>query len=281
MPTTLPHGLTLGAIVKRDSSLDALCLKNASSNPSSSKTAHDLLSSLPPGSLIGTSALRRTAQLRKNYPHLHFAICRGNVPTRLAKLNTPASYPGTPDFAALILAAAGLRRLGLDAHISAYMDGSVEGGRCLGAVGQGAIGVEVREGDERVMKWVEKLNDRPTRLACLAERSLMRTLEGGCSVPIGVQSTWKGEGMLELEGIVVSIDGREAVEAVADMNVSGDEEAEELGRRVAKALVEKGAGRILDVINEDRRKQQEAAEAKIGDPKKYVEKQAQNEASVG
>jgi hydroxymethylbilane synthase len=282
MPTTLPPGLILGAILKRDSPLDALCMKNAHSLPSpSTPTADDLLSALPPGSLIGTSSLRRTAQLRRNYPHLRFAICRGNVPTRLAKLNTPAEYPGTPDFAALILAAAGLRRLGLEDRISAYLDGSVSGGRCLGAVGQGAIGVEVREGDERVMRWVERLNDGPTRRACLAERSLMRTLEGGCSVPIGVQTRWKGESVLELEGIVVSVDGSEAVEAAADMNVSSDEDAEELGRRVAKALVEKGAGKILDVINEDRRKQQEAARAKIGDAQKYVEQQAQSEASVG
>jgi hydroxymethylbilane synthase len=114
----------------------------------------------------------------------------------------------------------------------------------------------------------------------MAERSLMRTLEGGCSVPIGVKTTWSDSGKLELNGIVVSIDGIEAVDASATATINSDEEAEELGKTVAKGLVQKGASKILDVINEERRKQQEDAKAKIGDPKAFVEKQSEGSATT-
>lgn len=103
----------------------------------------------------------------------------------------------------------------------------------------------------------------------------MRTLEGGCSVPIGVESAWSDGGKLELRGIVVSIDGNEAVETSASATVNSDQDAEDLGKTVAKDLVQKGASKILDVINEERRKQQEDAKMKIGDPKAFVQKQSE------
>jgi hydroxymethylbilane synthase len=272
MPTTLPPGLTIGAILKRDSPLDALCIKFPQTSTSYT-SAHALLSSLPPNALIGTSSLRRTAQLRRKYPQLLFDICRGNLPTRLAKLDNPKSFDNCPEFTALILAAAGLRRIGLENRITTYLDGSVEGGSCLYAVGQGAIGVEIRANDERVRGLIDPVNDRDTRWACMAERSLMRALEGGCSVPIGVESTWSEGGLLKLKGIVVSIDGSEAVDTEGAAVISSDEQAEELGKKIAKALVEKGANKILDVIIEERKKQQEETLARIGDPKAYIEQQ--------
>lgn len=168
-----------------------------------------------------------------------------------------------------------MHRLGLKDRVSAYLDGSAQNGRCLYAVGQGAIGVEIREGDERVKTLIDRLNHTPTRWACMAERSLMRTLEGGCSVPIGVESAWSDGGKLELRGIVVSIDGNEAVETSASATVNSDQDAEDLGKTVAKDLVQKGASKILDVINEERRKQQEDAKMKIGDPKAFVQKQSE------
>lgn len=273
MPTSLPDGMKLGAILKRASPQDALILKTGVSP--SGKSAHAILSAMPAGSIIGTSSLRRTAQLRRAYPQLSFAICRGNLGTRLSKLDTPSKWADNPEFAALVLAAAGLERIGLGDRISALLEGSVEGGSCLYAVGQGAIGVEIREGDKRAEKLIASLNHQATAWACKAERSLMRTLEGGCSVPIGVETTWTDDRTLQLRGIVVSIEGDELVEAIEHMSVADDEIAEELGRRVAKALVDKGAGRILDIINEEKRTTQEEAKKKIGgDIKAYVEKTA-------
>ncbi|KAF2396868.1 porphobilinogen deaminase [Trichodelitschia bisporula] len=250
MPTSLPEGMAIGAILPREDPRDVLILP--ASNSSAPRSAHDILSSLPEGSVIGTSSLRRIAQLRRRYPQLAFANMRGNVGTRLAKLDSPSAEAGAPEggFAGLIMAAAGLLRLDLGNRISAYLSGA-EGGMWH-AVGQGAIGVEVREDDERVKKLLEPLRCSRTERACYAERALMRALEGGCSVPIGVETDWEGE-KLRLDAVVVALDGTEAVEAVEVAEVGSLEEAEELGRRVAAVLVEKGAGKILDVINEKRK----------------------------
>jgi len=177
MPTQLPPNMIIGSILPRDDARDALVV-----HPSLS-TRYKTLSSLPAESVIGTSSLRRMAQLKRLHPHLRFADCRGNVGTRLAKLDATDSQ-----YAALILAAAGLRRLGMTERITAYL--SSENGGLLHAVGQGAIGVEIRSEDQATKDLLAKVGDEPTTRACLAERSLMRTLEGGCSVPIGVETTW-------------------------------------------------------------------------------------------
>jgi hydroxymethylbilane synthase len=265
MPTTLPPNLILGAILTREDPRDALVLK-ANSPYATTSSATEILKSLPPGSIIGTSSLRRSAQLKRLYPQLVFANARGNVPTRVQKLDAPESFTDqeVPKYTALVLAAAGLIRLGLGGRISAFLS-SKEGG-VLHAVGQGGIGVEMRGGDEAVWKVLGGLSDKRTWWACLAERALMRALEGGCSVPIGVETEWSekegGDAVLLLRGIVVSLEGDEAVEAEETTTVGSDEEAEGLGKKVADVLVQKGAGKILAFINQGREKEQEELKAK-------------------
>jgi len=125
----------------------------------------------------------------------------------------------------------------------------------LYAVGQGALGLECREGDERVLNVLKSIDHRPTNLAGSAERSIMRTLEGGCSVPIGVETTWIGEpseNKLRLKATVVSLDGKQGVDGEITETIRTVEEAEALGRKLAAELVEKGAQKILDVINSAR-----------------------------
>ncbi|KAF2432415.1 porphobilinogen deaminase [Tothia fuscella] len=251
MPTQLPTTLSIGAIFPREDPRDALVLSPSLLAPSmtpSQTNAHDILNSLPKGSIIGTSSLRRSAQLKRSYPHLDFADVRGNVPTRLRKLDDPSSFTDqvVPQYAALILAAAGLMRLGLGDRITKLLSKN-EGG-CLHAVGQGAIGVEVRTRDENTKALIKKLGCWDTTRACLAERSLMRTLEGGCSVPIGVETEWPEKDSLLMRAVVVSLDGSEAVEAEVVQKVADEESAEELGREVARILVKRGAGDILGKI---------------------------------
>ena len=265
MPTTLPPDLILGAILTREDPRDALVLK-ANSPYATTSSAAEILKSLPPGSIIGTSSLRRIAQLKRLYPHLAFANARGNVPTRVQKLDSPDSFTDqqVPQYTGLVLAAAGLIRLGLGARISAFLS-SKEGG-VLHAVGQGGIGVEMRGGDDAVWNVLGGLSDKRTWWACLAERALMRALEGGCSVPIGVETEWtekeNGDAELLLRGIVVSLEGDEAVEAEEVSIVRNDEDADTLGKKVAEVLVQKGAGKILDVINQGREKEQEEMRTK-------------------
>ncbi|KAI9766313.1 MAG: porphobilinogen deaminase [Geoglossum simile] len=239
MPTQLPPSCKVGAILAREDPRDALVLK------SSFQTTYTSLASLPAGSIIGTSSVRRAAQIARKYPHLRFVDVRGNVGTRLAKLDAEDGV-----YTALILAAAGLRRLGLGERISQSLD--AESGGLLHAVGQGALGVEIREGDERIRKLLEPLEDEATTRACLAERALMRTLEGGCSVPIGVETSWVGEDSqtLRMHAIVVSLDGSEAVEGSRQERVGIREEAGAFGRAMALELMERGAGKILgDIVS--------------------------------
>ncbi|KAI9783251.1 MAG: porphobilinogen deaminase [Geoglossum umbratile] len=237
MPTQLPASCTIGAILTREDPRDALVLK------SSLQTIYTTLASLPAGSIIGTSSVRRAAQIARKYPHLRFADVRGNVGTRLAKLDAEDGM-----FTALVLAAAGLRRLGLAGRISQSLD--AQSGGLLHAVGQGALGVEIREGDERIRRLLEPLADEATTRACLAERALMRTLEGGCSVPIGVETSWIGEDKqtLRMRAVVVSLNGSEAAEGDREERVRSREEAGAFGQAMARELVERGAGRILEVI---------------------------------
>ncbi|KAI9883356.1 MAG: hypothetical protein M1823_004868 [Watsoniomyces obsoletus] len=251
IPTQLPPTLTIGAILAREDPRDALVVK-----PS---LPYKDLSSLPPGAVVGTSSVRRSAQIARLYPHLQFANVRGNVGTRLAKLDAEDSQ-----YSCLILAAAGLKRLNLGHRITQYLDS--RSGGLLHAVGQGALGIEIREGDSRIRALLARLCHRPTTLACLAERSLMRTLEGGCSVPIGVESEYKedegdegddgdddkGMGTLTMRAIVVSLDGKENAQAEVSEKVGSEEQADEFGRRIAKKLVDHGAAKILEAITLNR-----------------------------
>lgn len=263
MPTQLPPTLTLGAILTREDPRDALLI-------SPRLPATTTLATLPHGATIGTSSVRRAATLRKLFPHLQFADLRGNVGTRLAKLDAPDS-----PYEAIILAAAGLKRMGLESRITQYLS-SASGGM-LHAVGQGALAIEIRKGDTGMEAILDKIRCERTTRACSAERALLRALEGGCSVPIGVETSWRGgkglavgtqpareydhsgaavaeaepdidEQELVLKALVVSVDGQESVEFETARKVRSVAEAEDMGREVAKVLVERGAGEILRKI---------------------------------
>ena len=142
--------------------------------------------------------------------------------------------------------------MGLGARITQYLDSKTPGGGLLYAVGQGALAIEVREGDEKTIDILSSLSDHESTLEGLSERSLMRTLEGGCSVPIGVETTWIEKGKLLMKAIVASLDGQEVVEAQRLDEVLNEKDADEFGWKVAQDLVEKGAGKVLEAINLNR-----------------------------
>ncbi|CAO3609744.1 unnamed protein product [Mucor fragilis] len=235
LPTTLPQGMHLGAVMERENPNDALVLSPKYEGCSS-------LADLPEGSVVGTSSLRRVAQLKNKYPHLVYKDVRGNLNTRLAKLDDPQG-----EFAAIVLAVAGLVRLDLGHRISQVLPLSDS----LYAVSQGALGIECRESDADTRRLLDFLNHHPTRTMCSAERALMRKLEGGCSVPIGVCSSLQDK-VLSLHGLVASLDGQKIVEFDSKMSLEESTSAEqdlvlasELGITVANGLVERGAGIIL------------------------------------
>jgi len=229
LPTNLPAGLMLGCITEREDPADALVVH--------ARHQDSTLATLPVGAVVGTSSLRRLAQLRHHYPHLDFKDVRGNVITRLEKLDSG-------DYDCLILAAAGLGRLGLADRIHELIDPTIS----LHAVGQGALGIECREGDATVLGLIQVLEHRPTALRCRAERAFLRELEGGCQVPIGVNTCFSSPeagGDLMLTGMVASLDGQRLIRD----QVSGpQEDPEALGITLALRLREQGAGSILEEI---------------------------------
>lgn len=239
MPTQLPPRCVIGCIMEREDPRDAVVMKAGSK--------YATLAELPEGSVVGTSSVRRSAQIKRLYPGLRFKDVRGNVGTRLSKLDDPEG-----EYSCLILAAAGLLRMDWGHRLTQYLDSKTEGGGMLHAVGQGALAIEIREGDQRVLDVIGKLVDEKSSLAGTAERSLMRTLEGGCSVPIGVETTWIEKGKLLMKAIVVSLDGTESVEAERLDEVLSAEDADEFGWKLAQDLVEKGAAKILEAINLNR-----------------------------
>lgn len=206
------------------------------------------LAELPAGSVVGTSSVRRSAQLARKYSHLKVQNVRGNIGTRLSKLDAKDS-----PFTCIILAAAGLLRLDLGDRITQYLDWKNSG--WLYAVGQGAIGIEIRADDTVLLDMLKSVEDRETTFAILAERSLLRTLEGGCSAPLGVESEWvqTSEGKkLRMRSIVVSVDGKDCAEVVLDADVDSAEKAEDFGVTVANALIADGAGAILEIIQQEK-----------------------------
>ncbi|KIX08352.1 porphobilinogen deaminase [Rhinocladiella mackenziei CBS 650.93] len=241
VPTQLPPGCEIGAVLAREDPRDAFVVK-AGRKPCN-------IEDLPSGSVIGTSSIRRTAQIAFKYPHLRVVDVRGNVPTRLAKLDAEDG-----PFDALILAAAGLIRLGLGDRITQYLDS--KSGGMLHAVGQGAIGVENRSRDDRVQRMLSLIDHQKTHLATAAERSLLRTLEGGCSAPLGVETTWVENGddqtVLELKALVVSTDGKEKSEIDMTEKITSQEEAELFGINAASQLLREGADKILAEIKAKR-----------------------------
>ncbi|KAL8377316.1 hypothetical protein RB595_008145 [Gaeumannomyces hyphopodioides] len=240
MPTTVPAGFELGVIMEREDPRDVVVIRS-----DAARAGCRCLADLPAGSLVGTSSPRRSAQLRRRHPALRFRDYRGNIDTRLSKLDAEGG-----EFDCIILAAAGLHRMGLHARVSQYLDSAAG---VLHAVGQGALGIEVRAGDARVLAVARAVAHEATSVACHAERAVMRALEGGCSVPVGVETSWGEDGRrLRLKATVVSLDGTEAVDADDSALVSTAEEAEAFGKKVALDLVARGASKILDVINETR-----------------------------
>ncbi|KAL7901640.1 porphobilinogen deaminase, dipyromethane cofactor binding domain-containing protein [Trichoderma sp. SZMC 28014] len=239
MPTRLPETCDIAAIPLRDDPRDALIVKAG--------LPYTSLKTLPEGAVVGTSSVRRSAQLRRLYPHLQFANLRGNVETRIAKVDNPES-----EYTCMIMSACGLERVGLQHRISQYI-GSKDGG-IYHAVGQGALGLEIRRGDEKVLELLNRLADRKSTLACLAERALLYTLEGGCTVPIGVETEWidEAQGILQMRGIVVSLDGTQSAQDSVDATVKTNEEAKALGEELAAKLVKGGADDILREINANR-----------------------------
>ena len=225
LPTNLPEGLMLGCITEREDPADALVVH--------AKHKDKTLATLPEAAVVGTSSLRRLAQLRHHYPHLEFKDVRGNVITRLEKLDSG-------EFDCLILAAAGLGRLGLGERIHERIDPSIS----LHAVGQGALGIECRLGDDAVLAQIKTLEHLPTARRCLAERAFLRQLEGGCQVPIGVNSRFEGEELI-LTGMVASLDG---LRLVRDEVRGPQEDPEAIGVALALALRAQGAGEILEEI---------------------------------
>ncbi|MDX1977714.1 MAG: hydroxymethylbilane synthase [Pseudanabaenaceae cyanobacterium bins.68] len=225
LPTNLPPGLTLGAVTEREDPSDAVVFH--------SRHLQKSLEHLPDGAVIGTSSLRRLAQLRHHYPHLAFKDVRGNLNTRLAKLDSG-------DYDALILAAAGLQRLGMPERIEQILDPAI----CLHAVGQGALGIECRDRDLEILELFQPISHSPTTQRCLAERSFLRELEGGCQVPIGVNSAITGD-RLTLKGMVASLDGTRLIQAeITDSEAA----AEAIGIELAQQLKAQGAQAILDQI---------------------------------
>lgn len=219
MPTDLPEGLILGAITKREVPCDVLI-----------SPKYKVLSDLPLGAKVGTSSLRRQAQLLHRRPDLKISVLRGNVQTRLRKLEEEG-------FDAIVLAQAGLKRLGLDDKITQVF--TVD--EIIPAVGQGALAIECRADDQEILDMLKPLNDEDTRLITAGERSFLRQLDGGCQVPMGVHGTIH-RGQLTLKALIASVDGQNCYEG----EMSGPaKSAEIIGRNLAKALYEEGGKTII------------------------------------
>ncbi|WP_309743248.1 hydroxymethylbilane synthase [Chamaesiphon sp. OTE_20_metabat_361] len=227
LPTNLPAGLMLGCVTERENPADALVVN--------AKHQGLQLDTLPAGAVIGTSSLRRLAQLRHHFPHFVFKDVRGNVNTRLAKLDAG-------EYDALILAAAGLQRLDFGDRIHQVIPASLS----LHAVGQGALGIECRTEDPEILALLQTLQHQPTADRCYAERSFLRELEGGCQVPIGVNTTIDGDN-LTLVGMVSSLDGQRLVTNTITGLATN---AEQIGKDLANLLRSQGAKDILDEIFE-------------------------------
>lgn len=222
MPTVLPEGLCLTAITERANSGDAFV-----------SNKYNSIEELPEGSVLGTSSLRRRAQLLARRPDLKIVDLRGNVDTRLKKLDE-----GQMD--AIILAAAGLTRLGHADRIKEIIPQSY----CLPAVGQGALAIECRTDNFKVRQMLDFLNDTPTKQATDAERAFLGLLEGGCQVPIGVHAE-VNEGRIAMEAVIASLDGSTVLRDTAEGNAA---DAVTLGRTLGQKMLDNGGREILAAI---------------------------------
>jgi hydroxymethylbilane synthase len=221
LPTALEIGLTLAAVLRREDPRDALISRGG-----------EPLERLPAGARVGTSSLRRRAFLTHARGDLTLLELRGNVPTRLERLQRG-------DYDAIVLAAAGLNRLGLEQRITQHLAPQ----EFPPAVSQGAIGVCARAQDRRTLEWVEPLDDLPTRLATAAERALLQRIEGGCQVPLGALATVHGAGM-RLHAAVCALDGSRLLRSSGAAEATADG-AVRLGMQVALELIGAGAGELI------------------------------------
>ncbi|XP_050540126.1 porphobilinogen deaminase [Daktulosphaira vitifoliae] len=201
LPTVMEIGTTIGAVLKRDDPRDALILRN--------DYKQFKLDSLPDQSLIGTSSLRRTAQLKRKFPNLKISDVRGNLNTRLKKLDNKVGEGTTTNYAGIILALAGIQRMGWNNRVSQIIESDV----MLYAIGQGALAVECRIGDDNILKLLEPLHDYDTVLQVVAERAFLTRLGGGCSAPVGARSfVCLEKREISLDGAVWSLDGSEILQ---------------------------------------------------------------------
>jgi hydroxymethylbilane synthase len=234
LPTILPDDLLLAAICKREDPRDALVLPVGQNHePATSEREQpdrNHLSELPSGARVGTSSPRRLAQLKHLRGDLVFKDLRGNVDTRLRKLDEG-------EYDALILACAGLRRLDLEDRISTPLPTN----QMLPAIGQGALGIETRAGDDDTIAAVSKLDHKFTRLACLAERAFLHSLGGGCLLPIAAYATVR-EKRVKLDGLVTDIAGKQIIR---ERLAGGFDEAEDIGKRLGERLMNMGAAALL------------------------------------
>jgi hydroxymethylbilane synthase len=222
VPTELPPGLDLICIPSREDARDALISREGTR-----------FKDLPAGARVGTSSLRRQAQLLQARPDLSISMLRGNLDTRLRKLREG-------QFDAIVLAAAGLRRLGWEREITEYLAPEIS----LPAIGQGALGIEGRRDDLFVRNVLRGLEHEPTRTTVMAERALLHRLQGGCQVPIAAHATLAGSEIV-LEGLVASVDGKEVIR---DRVTGTVDDPLTTGMRLAERLLARGGDRILQAI---------------------------------
>ena len=225
MPADIPEGLCIGAVPARENPLDVLITRSGGG-----------LSALPEGARVGTSSLRRAAQLRGRRPDLEIRTLRGNLDTRLRKL-------AQEDLDAIVLAAAGMLRMGLARQVSEYLSTDL----VLPAVGQGALCIEMRRGDPRVARLAAALDDPASRTVVTGERAFLKRLEGGCQVPIAAHGRL-ADGVFSLTGLVAEVDGR----TIIRQTFSGAAAASEaVGIQLAEHLLTLGAREILDKLKSE------------------------------
>ena len=236
MPALLPSGLVIGGVLPREDPLDAFVL-----SPNAFAREHDgpttveaVVEHLGRSPSIGTGSVRRIAQLKRLFPNARFSPIRGNLDTRLRKLDGG-------DYDALILASAGLRRLGFASRVSLTLPPSV----CVPAPGQGIVAIEMRDGDEDLAAIVSRIHDADAGAALAAERAVVDALGGGCQTPIGALATPVGTDQLEIVAAVIALDGSRVVRTTARAQ---REDATTLGAQVGVRLLEDGAGEILELV---------------------------------
>lgn len=224
VPSIIPDGLTLGCIPDREIPFDAYIAKN-----------HIPLEELSEGSIVGTSSLRRGAQILSKYPHLKIKWIRGNIDTRLKKLETE-------DYDAIILAAAGLKRMGWsDNIVTTYLDRDL----LLPAIGQGALGIECRSDDKELLDLLTKVHNHDVAQCVTAERTFLSEMDGSCQVPIGGYATIVQDNQIEFTGLIMSPDGKERYE-----HTTLGSDPVQLGIEVSQVLKKQGAYDIIKKLNE-------------------------------